>query len=55
MVKCDYCGAPATLNVQETSSSYSINNKGNYNLISTINVGDNDHYCDDCYVREVLR
>ena len=55
MNKCDYCNKDATMNIQENTVYYSIDNEGNYSQISSENYGINEHYCDLHYVKEGVK
>ena len=54
MVKCDYCDAPATVNIQENLITYKIDKLGNYKEVNCENNGANNHYCNFHYRKEVF-
>lgn len=44
--KCDECGKPATVNAQETTIFYDIDNDGEFSEYDQSASGDNQFFCD---------
>ena len=51
--KCDNCGKPATLNLQNNWQLYEILYNGCFIEKDTWEGDSNEFYCDDCYKKEV--
>lgn len=52
--KCQNCGKPATINLQQNYQRYSINNDGNFSLDKEWSGDTNDFYCEDCAEKEEI-
>lgn len=49
---CDYCGKPATINLQNTWHKYDIDDEGEFDEINSWEGDTNEFYCDACAKKE---
>lgn len=49
--KCDSCGKPATINLQQTWHLYDITSKGDFKERDSWEGNNNEFYCDECYAK----
>ena len=50
--KCEVCGKPATINIQNQWHTYVIDKEGNFQETDTYEGDENHFYCDKCEAKE---
>ena len=51
--KCEKCGKPATVNLQQNWQKYAIEYDGSFTEVDTWEGDTNEFYCDQCYDKEM--
>jgi hypothetical protein len=51
-LKCDVCGKPATINLQNQWHEYEIDKNGEFKESSNWEGDCNEFYCDECYEKQ---